>query len=115
MAEDCLFCKIAAREIPSAQVYSDDEFYASRDIHPAAPSHVLLIPRNHIPSLLDIAPENAALIGRMFIAANRIAEQEGIARDGFRHIINCGPAAGQEVPHIHLHILGGRQFGWPPG
>ena len=115
MADDCLFCKIAAGEIASTEVYSDDEFYAFRDINPGAPTHVLIIPREHIPKIADATPEHAALLGRMFLKGNEIAEKEGLTGDGFRYVINCGKHAGQEVFHIHLHLLGGRQLSWPPG
>lgn len=115
MAEDCLFCKIAAGEIPSTEVYSDDEFYAFRDINPGAPTHCLIIPRKHIPRITDATADDAALIGRMFLRANAIAEAEGIAAPGFRYVINCNEEAGQTVFHIHLHLLGGRQLSWPPG
>jgi histidine triad (HIT) family protein len=115
MADDCLFCKIAAGEIPSNQVYSDDEFYAFRDIHPAAPVHVLIIPRKHIERIIDANEKDAALLGRMILRANQVAEAEGIAQQGVRYVINCNAWAGQEVFHIHLHIVGGRPLGWPPG
>lgn len=115
MAEDCLFCKIAAGIIPSTQVYADDEFYAFNDINPAAPIHILLIPRKHIPKLTAIQASDTELIGRLLLTANKIAEQAGIAKDGFREVFNCGRHAGQEVDHIHMHILGGRRMTWPPG
>lgn len=113
MADQCIFCRIVAGEIPSTRVYSDDEFYAFRDIQPAAPTHVLLIPRQHIEKVIDA--HDAGLMGRMLLTANKIAEQEGVADKGFRYVISCGPAGGQLVPHLHLHILGGRDLGWPPG
>mgnify|MGYP006306502243 CR=1 FL=1 len=115
MADKCLFCKIAAGEIPSTEVYSDDELYAFRDINPGAPTHVLIIPREHIPKITDATPEHEALLGRMFLKGNEIAEREGLAQDGFRYVMNCGKHAGQDVFHIHLHLLGGRAFSWPPG
>lgn len=115
MAEDCLFCKIAAGAIPSTEVYSDEEFYAFRDINPGAPTHCLIIPRKHIPRITDASADDAALIGRMFLRANAIAEAEGIAEPGFRYVINCNEEAGQTVFHVHLHLLGGRQLSWPPG
>ena len=110
MAEDCIFCKIAAGQIPSTKVYSDDEFYAFRDIHPLAPTHVLLIPRRHIAKITDAGVEDAGLLGRLLLKAGEIAEQEGLARNGFRLAINCGPWGGQVVFHLHLHILGGRRM-----
>lgn len=115
MADDCLFCKIASGAIPSTEVYSDGEFYAFRDIHPAAPSHVLLIPRTHIGRITELTDADAGLVGRLMLAANRVAEIEGLSDEGFRCVWNCGRSAGQEVFHIHMHILGGRPMSWPPG
>lgn len=115
MAEDCLFCRIASGSIPSTAVYSDDEFYAFRDINPGAPTHVLIIPRRHIARITDAAPEDAALLGRMMLRANQIAVDEGIAGPGFRFVINCNEHGGQSVYHMHLHVLGGRPLAWPPG
>lgn len=115
MAEDCLFCKIAAGEIPSDEVYSDGEFYAFRDIHPAAPTHVLIVPRKHIDRITDAEKEDADLLGRMLLKANEIAEAEGIVSKGFRYVVNCNSWGGQQVFHIHVHILGGRPLAWPPG
>ena len=115
MADECLFCKIASGETPSTEVYSDNEFYAFRDIHPGAPTHVLIIPRKHIARITEAAPEDAALLGRLLLRANRIAEQEGLTENGFRYVINCDKWGGQEVFHLHLHILGGRPLSWPPG
>ena len=115
MSEDCLFCKIARKEIPSTGVYSDDEFYAFRDIQPAAPVHVLLIPRKHIARITDATEADVLLLGKMLLCANKIAQQEGIAEPGFRYVLSCNAHGGQLVFHIHLHILGGREMGWPPG
>jgi histidine triad (HIT) family protein len=115
MADECIFCQIVEGEIPFDKVYEDDEFFAFRDIDPGAPVHVLLIPKKHIPRITDIVIDEASLIGRMFIAANNIAWQEGIAESGFRYVFNCNQHGGQAVYHIHLHILGGRQLAWPPG
>ncbi len=112
---DTIFSRILSGEIPSTCVYSDDEFYAFRDINPAAPTHVLLIPRKPIPKITDITEADAALIGRMFLVANKIATKEGIAEKGFRYVINCGEWGGQTVFHLHLHIIGGRPMSWPPG
>ena len=113
--QDCLFCKIAAGEIPSKKVHEDERFVAFRDIRPQAPTHVLIIPREHIEKLTDLQPQHAELIAQMQLLANKIARQEGIADDGFRTVFNCGPNAGQEVYHIHMHLLGGRAMKWPPG
>lgn len=116
MAEEkTLFQKIADKEIPSEEVYSDEEFYAFRDLHPGAPTHVLIIPRKPIPKITDATEEDAALLGRLFLVANKVAEQEGLAEKGFRYVINCGDEGGQTVYHLHLHLLGGRPLSWPPG
>lgn len=115
MAEDCLFCKIASGEIPSTEVYSDEEFYAFRDINPGAPTHCLVIPRKHIARITEADPGDEALLGRLMLRANAIARAEGIAESGFRYVINCNDDGGQTVYHIHLHILGGRGLAWPPG
>ncbi|HEO71699.1 MAG TPA: histidine triad nucleotide-binding protein [Candidatus Hydrogenedentes bacterium] len=115
MAEECILCKILEGELPSTEVYSDDEFYAFRNINPAAPSHVLVIPREHIERISDVTPENAALLGRMFLAAKAAAEKEGIVESGFRYVINCNEHGGQEIFHVHMHVLGGRPMTWPPG
>ncbi len=113
--QDCLFCKIFKKEIDSKEVFRDEEILAFEDIRPAAPVHVLIVPKEHIPSVRDVRPEHAALLFRMVDVANRIAEQRRISRDGYRLTINCGPQAGQSVYHLHLHLLGGRLMGWPPG
>jgi histidine triad (HIT) family protein len=115
MADETIFAKILSGEIPSQEVYSDEEFYAFRDVNPAAPVHILIIPRKPIPKVTDLTETDAALMGRLFIAANKIAEQEGLAENGFRYVINCGEWGGQTVWHLHLHILGGRTMTWPPG
>ena len=115
MPDDCLFCKIAAGAIPSTEVYSDEGFYAFRDIHPGAPVHVLIVPRKHIARITAAEEDDAALLGRMLLRANEIARSEGIDASGFRLVINCNEDAGQTVFHIHLHILGGRGLAWPPG
>lgn len=113
MANDCLFCKIASGQVPSSQVYNDSNYYAFRDINPAAPSHILVIPRKHIERIDRAEEGDAGLLGNLFLTANKIAEQEGLT--DFRYVINCGPQAGQSVFHIHLHLLAGREFYWPPG
>ena len=114
MSED-LFLKIINREIPADIVYETEEVLAFRDINPQAPVHVLIIPKVHIRTVNDIEPDQAELVGRMFIAAGEIAEEEGLSSDGYRLVMNCNEAAGQMVFHIHLHLLGGRNFSWPPG
>ncbi|KAB2928207.1 MAG: histidine triad nucleotide-binding protein [Dechloromonas sp.] len=103
---DCLFCRIVSGSIPSQKVYEDEEMLAFRDIHPARPVHVLLIPKKHITSLMSVAPEDAPVLGRMLARANEIAVAEG-SPDGFRVIINSGRVGQQEVPHLHIHIVGG--------
>ena len=115
MVEETIFSKILKGEIPSTEVYSDDDFYAFRDINPAAPTHVLLIPRKPIPKISDATEEDALLLGKLLLVANQIAEQEGLTEKGFRYVINCGEWGGQQVHHLHLHVLGGRALAWPPG
>lgn len=115
MSKDCLFCKIVAGEIPCNDVYSDDDVLAFRDINPAAPTHILLIPKKHIAFTHEAGPEDEALMGKLVLKANMIAEREGLKEDGYRYVINTGGHGGQTVFHIHLHILGGRYLGWPPG
>lgn len=115
MPDDCVFCKIAAGSIPSTEVFSDDEFYAFRDINPGAPTHVLIIPRRHIGAVAEAGTGDEALLGRLLLRANAIAEQEGLTERGFRYVINNGEWGGQTVHHLHLHILGGRALTWPPG
>lgn len=114
MSED-LFEKIIAREIPADIVYEDDDILAFRDIDPKAPIHVLIIPKRRIRTLNDLHDDDAALVGRMVLAAKKIAANEGIDGDGYRLNFNCNGHGGQSVWHIHLHLLGGRQMSWPPG
>lgn len=115
MAGECLFCKIASKEIPSTEVYSDERFYAFRDINPGAPTHVLIVPRLHIPTITEARTEHAELLGSLLLKASEIAEREGLTEKGFRFVLNCGEWGGQTVFHVHLHILGGRPLAWPPG
>jgi len=112
---DCIFCKIAAGDIPAELVYEDDLVVGFRDLNPQAPTHVLLIPRRHIATINDLQPEDEAIIGRLYSAAAKVAEQEGIAEQGYRTLINCNDDGGQTVFHVHLHLLGGRRLSWPPG
>ena len=112
---DCLFCKIAAGDIDAEIIYQTDQVVAFRDINPQAPTHVLIIPRRHISTINDITETDAEEIGRLFLAAKEIAAQEGFSEPGYRATMNCNAAAGQTVFHLHLHLLGGRQFSWPPG
>jgi len=115
VADDCLFCKIVAGEIPSNQVFADDLVVAFRDIAPRAPTHVLLVSRDHIPSAAELTEAHAPLLGRLFADAAEIARREGVAEDGYRLVINVGRWGGQTVDHLHLHLMGGRSFQWPPG
>ena len=112
---DCLFCKIIAGEIPSSKVYEDDLVYAFNDISPAAPVHVLIIPKNHISSANELNEDNAAIVSHIFLVAGKIAKQLGIAENGYRIVHNCGKNGGLTVGHLHFHLLGGRNLGWPPG
>ncbi len=112
---DCIFCKIAAGEIPADIVYDDGEVLAFRDINPEAPVHLLLIPRRHIATLNDLSEADAALVGRLYLAGKQIAAKLGVAESGYRTVINCNRDAGQLVFHIHMHLLAGRELGWPPG
>lgn len=110
----CLFCKIARREIPAALIHDEGEIVAFRDINPQAPAHLLVIPRRHVASL-DAAAGEPALLGALLAAVPRIAAAAGLAEGGYRAVINTGADAGQSVAHLHLHVLGGRALGWPPG
>ena len=112
---DCIFCKIAAGAIPASIVYQTDDVVAFRDLNPQAPTHILVIPKKHIATTNDIAVADVALIGNMHLAAKHVAKEEGIADSGYRTVMNCNRGAGQTVFHIHLHVLGGRAMGWPPG
>lgn len=113
--DNCLFCKMISREIEPDVVYEDDDVLAFRDINPQAPVHILLIPKRHISTLNDLQPEDAELIGKLSLAAAKVAEQEGIAEPGYRTLMNCNEEGGQVVFHIHMHLMGGRRMGWPPG
>ena len=110
MVEECLFCRIAAGEIPSDIVYQDEEFLAFRDINPQAPQHILIIPRIHIASVAELTEQQQGLIGRMIILARNLAEKEGLTQRGYRLAINYGPEGGQVVLHLHLHLIGGRKL-----
>ncbi len=110
MTEECIFCRIVAGEVPSDIVYQDEDFLAFRDIMPKAPTHILIIPKTHIASATELAEGQENLAGRLIIMANELAKKEGIARKGYRLVINCGPEGGQIVPHLHLHLIGGRQM-----
>lgn len=112
---DCLFCKIRAGEIPAEIVYQDQKVIAFNDINPQAPVHILIIPHEHIATINEIDESNADIIGHMFAVSTKLAEQFGLAGPGYRTVINCNRNGGQAVYHIHLHLIGGRQMGWPPG
>lgn len=112
---DCLFCKMVSGEIEPHVVYENDHILAFRDINPRALVHVLVIPKKHIATLNDLTPEDTALAGEIILAAKHVAEMEGIDQTGYRTVFNCGHDAGQEVYHVHLHLLGGRAMTWPPG
>ena len=109
---DCIFCKIVAGEIPSDILYQDEEVIAFRDINPIAPTHLLIVSKKHIPSLLHLTNAEALLIGHMVKVANRLAREHGVAESGYRLVINCGKEGGQLVPHLHMHLLGGRMLEW---
>lgn len=111
----CIFCQIAEGGIDARIAYEDEELVAFHDVAPKAPTHILVIPRKHVGTLLDVGPEDAGLLGRMQMAAIHLARELGLDRSGFRLVTNCLEDAGQSVFHIHLHLLGGRQMGWPPG
>ena len=111
----CLFCRIAAGEIPAEKVHDDRELFAIRDINPAAPTHALIIPHKHIETLLDIGRDDHAMVGRVYAVAARIATEQGFAEAGYRVVANCNRDGGQTVFHIHFHLLAGRPLGWPPG
>ncbi len=112
---DTIFGKIIRRELPADIVYEDDDVLAFRDVSPQAPVHLVVIPKKPLTGLLDAAPEDAALLGRLLQDATQIARSQGLDETGFRVVINSGPDAGQSVEHLHLHILGGRHLTWPPG
>ncbi len=112
---DCLFCKIAAGEIPSDIVFEDHEFLAFRDIHPEAPTHILIIPKTHIASVNLLDEDNAALVSKAFLILKNIAKEEGISESGYRIVTNVLGDGGQTVDHLHFHLLGGRNLSWPPG
>ena len=112
---DCLFCKIAAKEIPAQVAFEDAELLAFHDIRPMAPVHLQIIPKKHIARVSDLTEQTSGVVGRLVLAANRLAAEMGVAQPGYRLVINCNPAAGQSVYHLHLHLLGGRPMSWPPG
>ena len=112
---DCIFCKIRDGEIPGDIVYEDEDVLAFNDLNPAAPIHVLIIPKKHIPTVNDVSADDAAVMGKLFAAAKKVAVQRGVNDDGYRLVINCNENAGQIIFHIHMHMLAGRNMTWPPG
>jgi histidine triad (HIT) family protein len=113
--KNCLFCRIIAGEIPSKKVYEDEHAFAFHDINPQAPTHVLIVPKKHIASLNEASKDDQALLGHLTLIASKLADQLGLVAGGYRTVINSGAGAGQSVWHIHVHLLGGRALGWPPG
>ena len=112
---DCIFCKIASQEVPTKLLYTTNEVVAFPDLHPRAPTHVLIIPKKHIATLNEVTEQDASLYGQMFLAAKHLATTFGFAESGYRLVHNVNAGAGQSVFHIHLHLMGGRVFNWPPG
>ncbi len=112
---DCLFCKFVSGELNADIVYETDKVFAFRDINPQAPTHVLIVPRKHIATINDLTDSDREEIGNLYLAAREVAQEVGFSEDGYRVVMNCNAAAGQTVFHLHLHLLGGRTFGWPPG
>ncbi|MFH1858016.1 MAG: histidine triad nucleotide-binding protein [Candidatus Omnitrophota bacterium] len=113
--ENCIFCRIAKKEIPSQIVYEDEDTLAFKDTNPQAPLHVIIIPRSHVAKICDVSDQNAHLIDKLFLVGNRLAREARVTERGYRYVINCNRDAGQTVFHLHLHLLGGRTFSWPPG
>jgi histidine triad (HIT) family protein len=113
--QDCIFCKIANREIPADIVYENEQVLVFKDVNPAAPVHLLVIPKKHIPTLFDLSEEDSGILGQIQLAAARVARELNLGEKGFRLVSNCGREAGQVVMHIHYHLLAGRPLHWPPG
>lgn len=111
---DCLFCKIVAKDTPAKIVHEDETAVAFRDINPAAPTHVLVIPKKHIATIDDVQADDEAIMGHLFRVAAQVASAEGLSGRGYRTVMNCGKGGGQSVFHVHLHVIGGRSLGWPP-
>jgi len=112
---DCIFCKIVRGEISAGKVYEDDLLLAFKDINPAAPTHILIIPKEHIPSINEVVPAQQQLMGHILVVAAKLASEMGLTEDGYRIVNNCGRDGGQTVFHLHFHLLGGRSLQWPPG
>ena len=112
---DCIFCKIVSGDIPSTKIYEDEQVIAFRDINPQAPSHILVVPKRHIPGVNDLAEPDEALVGHVYGVIARLVRELGIAESGYRVVVNSGENGQQSVPHLHFHVLGGRLLAWPPG
>ena len=112
---DCIFCRIVRGEVPSERVYEDEQVVAFRDVNPQAPVHILVVPREHLVNALALGEPQKELAGHLILVANELARREGIAESGYRLVLNCNRDGGQSVDHLHLHLLGGRPMGWPPG
>ena len=115
MSSSCIFCRIASYELAATIVHDDEHTIAFRDLHPKAPTHILIIPKVHLSSVNEVAPEHAEALGHLFLAARSIAEAEGVAKRGYRLVVNTGSDSGQTVDHIHVHLMAGRAMTWPPG
>ena len=113
--DECIFCRIVAGEIPAEVIHQDEELLAFRDINAQAPTHILLIPREHVSSVAELGASQESLAGRLLLGARSVAESEGLVASGYRLVVNHGADGGQSVGHLHLHLLGGRPLGWPPG
>jgi histidine triad (HIT) family protein len=113
--KDCIFCKIVEGEVPATKIYEDDDIVAFDDVNPQAPVHALVIPKRHVPTLNDVGPEDADLMGALVLAATKVARIKGLEGSGYRLVTNCLEGAGQAVFHLHTHVLGGRPMRWPPG
>ena len=111
----CIFCKIVAGEIPADILYQDDDVMCFRDVSPQAPTHLLVIPKKHIGSIAELEQSDTDIAGKILVTATKMAKQDGVSESGYRVAMNCGAEGGQTVGHIHMHVLGGRQMGWPPG
>ncbi len=112
---ECIFCRIVAKDVEAKIVHEDPLCVAFSDLRPQAPVHVLVVPRKHVASVNDLLPEDEPMVGHLVLVAQKIALERGIAGNGYRLVLNCGPMGGQSVDHLHLHLLGGRPMGWPPG
>ena len=115
MDHECLFCRIIQHQLPADIVAEDRDVVAFKDLHPQAPLHLLIVPTTHIPTLSDLTETTASVLANTVIVANRLAKQHGVSEDGYRLVVNCGVQGGQTVPHLHVHLLGGRPMRWPPG